>query len=388
MKSYYRCNRCKLSSEQVDTEISSAQHAMGCPHEMWELLLAELAGVPWTCSPKFLKDSNGYFHCEITRDSSEAIKSIGKFNMSLCIAMLRELILHSNLVTRSLFEAKQLEMGGRAYHWIRFSLVTSWLASDDQTRLFILEAPPGFTTTLSNWISEGLRRNELGDPFWAVEKIVNSVVDACDRTVWAVRDQVRRIEMVQMPSDRKPSPDYREMHDLARHAIHVSESLTVSLETVGSIIRSHDNLLRARTDRVSVREGKMIHSRLLFMENILHNLRSRSDSNQQRLLNEIQLAFHAVAQYDSKISIEVTQSDGIAMRTVACVTLIALPATFVSSIFSMSFFNFNSDGDSKFISDNFWIFWAITIPLTISASVFCNYFHIVPSFGLRRREPI
>ncbi|KAG6358377.1 hypothetical protein INS49_014261 [Diaporthe citri] len=250
-----------------------------------------------------------------------------------------------------------------------------------------MEAPTGFNATLSDLISDAMSGSEFEDPFWIVEKMVNSVVGVFDTTVWAVRDEVRNIEMLQMPPDRKPSPNYRSMHDLARHAIHVSESLDVSLETVGSMIRNHDGLLKARSDRTSARVGKTIHSRLQFMENILHSLRSRSSSNQQRLLNEIQLAFHTVAQYDSKTSIEITQSDSTAMRTVAFVTLSALPAMFVSSIFSMSFFNFDSDATSGFISDKFWIFWAITIPLTIGISVFCAYSHILPSLGLTRRVP-
>jgi Mg2+ and Co2+ transporter CorA len=285
-----------------------------------------------------------------------------------------------------LFEAKQLERSCQ-YHWIRFSLVVSWLASTNQTRIFIIEAPAGFITTMSKLISDGLRKSEMGDPFWAVEKLVNNVVGVCDRTVWAVRNKVRSIEMLQMPLDRKPSPNYRDMHDLARHAIHVSESLAVSLETVGSIIRRHDDLLQARPDHKPASVGKAIHARLQFMENILHSLRYRSDSNQQRLLNEIQLAFHTVAQYDSKISVEITQSDSTAMRTVAFVTLSALPATFVSSIFSMSFFNFDPGANSGFISDKFWIFWAITVPLTIGISVLCAYTHIVPSIGSARRLP-
>lgn len=307
--------------------------------------------------------------------------------MDPSIEVAPELILSPQPVSSTLFEAKQLQSSVQGYHWIRFNLVVSWLAPAKQTKLFIMEAPAGFNVTLSHLIPDVLSGNGFEDPFWAVEMMVNNTLGVFDTTVWAIRDEVRNIEMLQMPADQKPSPNYRYMHDLARHAIHVSESLDVSLETIGSILRHHNGLLNARTDRISARVGKTIHSRLQFMENILHSLRSRSDSNQQRLLNEIQLAFHTVAQYDSKISVEITQSDSTAMRTVAFVTLSALPATFVSSIFSMSFFNFDSDTTSGFISDKFWIFWAITIPLTISISVFCTYSHIVPSFGLTRRVP-
>ena len=43
--------------------------------------------------------------------------------------------------------------------------------------------------------------------------------------------------------------------------------------------------------------------------------------------------------------------------------MLYLPAIFVSSVFGTSFFDFN--GSRLLISSNFWLYWAIAIPLTL-----------------------
>ena len=51
------------------------------------------------------------------------------------------------------------------------------------------------------------------------------------------------------------------------------------------------------------------------------------------------------------------------MKTLAAVTVTFLPGTFVSSLFSMSMFDWQAGG--RVVITKFWIYWAITIPLTL-----------------------
>jgi hypothetical protein len=60
------------------------------------------------------------------------------------------------------------------------------------------------------------------------------------------------------------------------------------------------------------------------------------------------------------------------MRTIASVTLAFLSATFVSAIFSMSFFNYSPDSGSWTISDKFWVYWVVAIPITIISVITAN----------------
>ncbi|KAI9781822.1 MAG: hypothetical protein M1816_002172 [Peltula sp. TS41687] len=191
---------------------------------------------------------------------------------------------------------------------------------------------------------------------------------------WDIRDLVRETEMkrtsAQEPKPGKPRPNYPLLRDIARHAIHVSETLDLAVNTVESILREHEPFVShtSDADRKMKAVSKQIHRRLLFYNQMLRSLRSRSASNKDRLLNEIGLAFKMVAQYDSHIFVEIgraAQSDSSAMKGVAFVTLTFLPATFISAIFSMSFFDYGTDSGSWSVSDKFWIYWAVAAPLTI-----------------------
>lgn len=91
----------------------------------------------------------------------------------------------------------------------------------------------------------------------------------------------------------------------------------------------------------------------------MQSLAKRSDSNEERLRNEINLAFNVVNQQDAK-----------AVRIISVVTLLFLPATFVSTLFSMSFFSFQPPYDHKWgVSPKIWIYFAVTVPLTVATVV-------------------
>ena len=53
------------------------------------------------------------------------------------------------------------------------------------------------------------------------------------------------------------------------------------------------------------------------------------------------------------------------MKTLALVTVIFLPGTFVSALFAVPFFQWDADKGEKVLSGRFWIYWAVVVPLTI-----------------------
>ncbi|GAB7350979.1 hypothetical protein MBLNU459_g1476t1 [Dothideomycetes sp. NU459] len=104
---------------------------------------------------------------------------------------------------------------------------------------------------------------------------------------------------------------------------------------------------------------------------MLSNLKARSMANEKRLNDEVSLACNMIAQRDTQATLQISRaalSDSTAMKTIAIVTMIFLPATFVSAIFGMSFFNFSGGSGSagRFtVSRDIWIYFAISIPLTL-----------------------
>jgi hypothetical protein len=60
-----------------------------------------------------------------------------------------------------------------------------------------------------------------------------------------------------------------------------------------------------------------------------------------------------------------TKEDSYAMRTIAIMSIIFLPGTFVSSFFSMDMFDWQAPKGASVVSFRFWIYWAVTAPLTV-----------------------
>ncbi len=86
--------------------------------------------------------------------------------------------------------------------------------------------------------------------------------------------------------------------------------------------------------------------------------------------------YNIIAQKESKLNLEMAgqqrrlahsaKRDSQSMKTLSILGALFLPATYLASVFSMTFFNFqaNGDGDSPVVSSTLWIYFAITVPVT------------------------
>jgi protein-S-isoprenylcysteine O-methyltransferase Ste14 len=77
-----------------------------------------------------------------------------------------------------------------------------------------------------------------------------------------------------------------------------------------------------------------------------------------------------MTQLDAKTNVDIamaTKDDGAAMKTIAIVTMLFLPATFVSALLGMNFFNFNPDehGGHMTYSHDLWIYFLVSVVLTL-----------------------
>lgn len=98
--------------------------------------------------------------------------------------------------------------------------------------------------------------------------------------------------------------------------------------------------------------------------------------NQKIADGQLQIVYSLIAQHDNKENLRmaeisaqiaaITKEDSFAMRTIAVMTIAFLPATAISSMFSMGMFNWQADEDDTVISSRFWIYWAVAVPLTLS----------------------
>ena len=114
-----------------------------------------------------------------------------------------------------------------------------------------------------------------------------------------------------------------------------------------------------------------LQNRLFLLEGYEHQV----ECVQKRVDNLVTMLYTIVAQIDSRSNLQIARavrSDSIPMRTIAYVTLILLPGTFIAAIFGMNFFQFEEERRRIGVSRDFWIYWVVTVPVTVGVLVGWN----------------
>ena len=110
--------------------------------------------------------------------------------------------------------------------------------------------------------------------------------------------------------------------------------------------------------------------------------RTEAASLQSRASIQIQGLFNIIAQREQELSRELTKAslqlgeatrqiaedskrDSTSMKAIAAVTMFFLPGTFVASLLAMPIFRWNATAGDDVISPRIWVYWAVTIPLTL-----------------------
>lgn len=272
-------------------------------------------------------------------------------------------------------ELFELEDKKKEYYWPKLNVFSRWYKSPRHTAVIVFDPdklrdgvdPDTLRDNITRCLVSSLDPKELQDPFWIYPRLAEEVVRLQDEAVWSIRDRVRETEKKRQSWDES-GPDYPMLHEIQRHAIHVSETLEVASTTMGWIQRHHEQFLGGPETPSIV--SRNIANRLSVHRHMLTSLLHRSNANKERLQSEIGLAFNTVAQHDSRTSVRIadaTRSDSAAMRTIAFVSLLFLPATFISAIFSTTFFKLDDNSGAWEVSDKFWVYWAVAVPLTVGA---------------------
>ncbi|GAP82627.2 hypothetical protein SAMD00023353_0101590 [Rosellinia necatrix] len=88
------------------------------------------------------------------------------------------------------------------------------------------------------------------------------------------------------------------------------------------------------------------------------------------VLLTIRQLYSIISQVDNRLNAKMAAAssrDSAAMKTLAFLTTIFLPPTFVATVFSTGLFDWQGGG--MVVSDMFWVYWALSVPLTILVGV-------------------
>lgn len=210
----------------------------------------------------------------------------------------------------------------------------------------------------------------LADPYYIFADILPVIWQVMDNVAWNLKDTFRVIEQdilrraLQEISNKRL--DFAHLHVIGKDSIHLIEGFEASQRLLTSLCEESARRYQSRTG------GSTLTSKTeLQFQDSLRLFRSTAlslSSIKDRIANITNLSFNLVAQEDSRIM----RADSNAMKTIAVVTLVFLPSTLVASVFGSAFFSFNHDTSATTtntstieVSPFFWIFWVVTIPLTL-----------------------
>ncbi|KAL8340289.1 hypothetical protein RB601_006402 [Gaeumannomyces tritici] len=132
---------------------------------------------------------------------------------------------------------------------------------------------------------------------------------------------------------------------------------------LGSLDRAHRGML----------------ARLGFYRAKLRGVESYAHTTLERLGIQRAALYNTLAQKESRLSLEIasqqrrlahaSKRDSNSMKTLSLLGAIFLPATFLASVFSMTFFDFKAQNGEPVVAESVWIYFALTVPLTLTIVV-------------------
>ncbi|KAK3990648.1 hypothetical protein QBC44DRAFT_63455 [Cladorrhinum sp. PSN332] len=186
----------------------------------------------------------------------------------------------------------------------------------------------------------------------------------------------------------------KELGDISGRITLITADLHILLSRIEFILDE----VKSQDIGVNINRSKMVmmEQRVKLLKRVVQDLLIEVSRNQNRLQTQQTILFNMITQEDSKANLSVaadskqlaadskqlaldsmevaadsrelaaaSKRDSSAMKIIAYMTTLFLPATFLSSLFSMPLFNWEAPSVSDIASSHLWLYWAVAIPLTL-----------------------
>ncbi|CAG7556360.1 unnamed protein product [Fusarium equiseti] len=283
-----------------------------------------------------------------------------------------------------------------AYAWLFLAFSILWLQQDDGKISCVLVCYDD-----SNNIKEQILGafkdypidNIKKDPFAIYDALLRAIVMKYDEALWLFREPIRSIEKGRsgfareipkllnqsLNAEQGVMGHYVRMAELSRHAIHMSETLEVAQQTVNSMLERVGPELHQQGVGF---EGSSINTiaGLQFSAGLLANLKLRADAFVNRLENEIRLAYNIVSVHQlestQRLLQESRDEEKDLITVVGQLTLVFLPATFVTGCWGMNF-SATEDKRIQIAWTDIWMFFVTTIGTVLLCFILraCDFCH-------------
>jgi len=179
------------------------------------------------------------------------------------------------------------KLGKIKYHWDRLGFFIRWRPNRSFTA-YCFDLPDQLKRTLRTTLTTSNFSAHLPAAIWSL--ILEHAMPLFDAQVWKCRHLIRWHEKHRPIADnataaKRPKPEYEDLHEIARHAIHSSEMLQTALHVLGAIEKEHSMFLSP----LPRRHHREITRSLSYHKTMLQGFEGRSRALETRLANEMQL---------------------------------------------------------------------------------------------------
>ncbi|ODA80038.1 hypothetical protein RJ55_02996 [Drechmeria coniospora] len=125
---------------------------------------------------------------------------------------------------------------------------------------------------------------------------------------------------------------------------------------------------------------RSLQARLDFYKVKLKGLENYIHTTLERLKVQREALYNIMSQREARLNLEIageqrriahaSKRDSAAMKTISLMGALFLPGTYLASVFSMTFFNFQAEA-TRAVAPQLWIYFVVTIPLT--AIIVCSW---------------
>ncbi|KAF2223752.1 hypothetical protein BDZ85DRAFT_113822 [Elsinoe ampelina] len=287
--------------------------------------------------------------------------------------------------------------------WTSFASYTKWEPAGRVTVLVNVERAQFLELLgIPRLLDESFARRCTADPFAFHAAMIEQMLHICNLAIWSVRKSMRLFQdEVLTESTDKPTKSEGPVSDIRllevpEHFVHCSELAASAGEIVEAMVEEHATFVEDNTNipALSKRVARNVSKDLKAHRALFKCLGYRAASHQSVLSHNISMAIVKMQQRDSQVQrkdsetatkiAKLAQADSSSTKTISVLGLLFLPSTFVCSLFSTTFFSLQPAADLQdqpgtapsrtgadrlptywLLSDRFWIFWAVSIPLTL-----------------------
>ncbi|KAJ4360005.1 uncharacterized protein N0V89_000564 [Didymosphaeria variabile] len=159
-----------------------------------------------------------------------------------------------------------------------------------------------------------------------------------------------------------------------------------SLKGVSGILDSMESYLERKENVTNHNTASfdVFADQLSLMRQIVKSALRRNEYVEESVQAQVQMVYALRAQQDNELS----HQYGADMRVISIVTLIFLPGTFVATVFSTSFWDFDPANEGPMVSKWVWLYWVVTVVLTTCVISIWTWWPLLGKFNERKLRPL